>query len=679
MSCQTKAEVKDDVLLIENNLLKAEIKLSPFFLLNSLQDKRTGSVVKGSEAILTIDRNVFSLNKEGNSSLISREIVDVAELYSEPGKEISLVYKLSTRHGELTLVRRVTVFDNSAAVRWYDSFESDNCFSGLYYSDLGSVVLDYQSAPYCVNYFSCSDQSNHRLSEFKAECKNQAGIMVLPRVDAVGGSGDAGIFVYKEGPMPDCQPIKGDYDFVWDAARKTVNAVGLGFDSIFANQPRRANGVVIGFLEDAASLAGLHRYQKCRYKCDVQKHIDILTNSWPAFRHNVNEERILAEVENAYASGVDTVFIDDGWFETFMGDFDTKKFPNLLTPIQKRAKELGINVGIWMNPLGMDTSLVIAKEWDGAECHDTITEGNNWNYVARSNDFAPVEFRNLGGGRGYHGVDLCNSEYYNHIKNKVIAMYTDFSIRHFKFDLYQLHKFNTLLGDANIHYEMYRQLLHDLKIAIPDMIISMDVTRRNRPNFDFGLDYGRLFVENRGRDEKDQRYYQPYLTLRNLWSVIKYAPANKLEIEMMPQIEDKEYDLSYILGTTLFGNPLYWGALCEMSADKQKIMKEFYSILAPHRKEILDGLVFTAGDMPDLGNCSAIVSVSSEFPNKLEGYIGLYNNGAADRTTVIKSVLDNYDLEFVSVVGSGLEASSAGITANFASDFEFQLYSFSAK
>ena len=61
-----------------------------------------------------------------------------------------------------------------------------------------------------------------------------------------------------------------------------------------------------------------------------------------------------------------------GWFETFMGDFDTKKFPNLLTPIQKRAKELGINVGIWMNPLGMDTSLVIAKEWDGAECHDTI-------------------------------------------------------------------------------------------------------------------------------------------------------------------------------------------------------------------------------------------------------------------------------------------------------------------
>jgi len=238
--------------------------------------------------------------------------------------------------------------------------------------------------------------------------------------------------------------------------------------------------------------------------------------------------------------------------------------------------------------------------------------------------------------------------------------------------------YDTLLGDANLHYEAYRQLLHELKTAIPGLVISMDVTRRNRPNFDFGLDYGRLFLENRGRSLKDHRYYHPYISLRNLWYTLKYAPARKLEIEMMPQIDDSCYPLEYILGTGIFANPLYWGALAELSPEKKQASRDFFKRLAPHRLEIMRGLVFPAGAMPDRGNFSAIVSVCPEFPEKCCGYIGVYRNGADSNTAEISiPLLRGRSLKLETVCGnSGALLSNGVLYCKFASAFDFQLYCF---
>ena len=111
--------------------------------------------------------------------------------------------------------------------------------------------------------------------------------------------------------------------------------------------------------------------------------------------------------------------------------------------------------------------------------------------------------------------------------------------------------------DGGLDMTAYRALLEALKREIPGLVISMDVTRNSRPNFDFALDYGRLFLENRGRNIPDHRYYHPYMALGNLWYTLKYAPVSHCEIEMMPQATD--YPLEYILGTTIFASPLYWG------------------------------------------------------------------------------------------------------------------------
>jgi hypothetical protein len=663
---------RSNTLLLDNRFLHVEIALAPFFRIEEFQNG-AGRVVSGSGShLLLADRVIHDLHASGICEFDEVTIAGPETLYQASGTRAILTYRIRVPGGEVTLRRHLYLYRNAAAIRWYDLYTSTVPLAGMYYSDLGGFQVETSSSPVCVDYFSCTDQSNWRLQEKPASRKNQGNFLLFP------DAGDRGLFFYKEGPFPDSQPIKGEYDFVWSPADRSLSMVGLGFDNLRPGEVRRANGCVLGLLEESHSLLGLHRYQLARYHCDPASEVETLANSWPTFEMDINEAKILEELDAASASGIDTLFIDAGWFDKFMGEVDLKRFPSSFTKISERAGNLGIHLGIWMNPLGMDSSLPEAKEWDGAECRDSMNEANPWNWLARTNDFVPVELRSLGQGATYSGMDLCHPEYFRHIREKILALHRDFGVGRFKFDLYQLSLYDTLLGDANIHYEAYRQLLHELKSEIPGLVISMDVTRRNRPNFDFGLDFGRLFLENRGRNLSDHRCYQPYISLRNLWSTLKYAPACKLEIEMMPQIDDACYPLDYILGTGVFANPLYWGALIELSLEKRSAARAFFTRLAPHRREIMRGLVFPAGEMPDLGNFSAIVSVSSEFPEKCSGYIGVYRNGSACDTMQFRiPLLHGRTLNLESVCGRSMAFFDNGALCwESSSPFDFQLLYF---
>lgn len=661
-------------LLLENRYIKADIALEPFFRLDSLSIGPVGEILATQSGhTLVFDRQSVNLAAPGAARLRGAVTGETDPLYEASGVTVELEYAVAVPSGELTITRRVFLYDHAPALRWYDTYASTVPLAGMYYSDLGSCRL---AAPggviTAVDLFCCTDQSNRRLRELPAGPKSRGGFLICP-----DGRG-SGIFLYKEGPFPDGQPIKGEYDFLHDETSHSVTMVGLGFDKLRPGESRRANGTVIGLLEEEHSLLGLHRYQLARYRCETTGEIEVLANSWPVFLHGVTEEKIGRELEAAAASGVTNLFIDDGWFEKFMGDIDRRKFPNGFTVLSRRAAELNINLGLWMNPLGLDAELPEAKEWDGAECHDSIDEGNDWNWLARSNDFRGVEYTPIGNGKGYYAMDLCHPGYFAHIRNKIVAIYREYGIKRFKFDLYQLQVFDTLRGDAHIHFEAYRQLLDELKREIPGLVISMDVTRNNRPNFDFGLDFGRLFLENRGRKLKDHRFYQPYISLRNLWYTLKYAPARKLEIEFMPQIDD--YPLEYVLGTGVFANPLYWGALADLPETRAAAMKAFFARLEPHRQTIMQGLIFPVGDLPDLGNWTAIVSLSAGFPEQIEGYIGVYRNGAANaRTAIAIPLLQNEQLELTLVEGEGqAEFSNGQLKVAAAATFSFQLYQFKA-
>lgn len=578
---------------LKNKFVEIRISLTPFFHIESFTDCRSGrNMLTSGEVRLTADREFLS----------DFQLLDAGK--TPDGYEI--VWKT----GPVTLTRHLYFYPNAPALRWYDTFTTQSDCAAMYYSTLVKVHFPaaFEQAE-IINFYSCSDQSNHRLRKGPARAGKNVGAYFTGN----------GVFLYKEGPMPDCQPIPCEYDFLCDPESGSVEMLGLGFDNLRRGENRRANGVVIGLTRDF----GLQRYWQERYADYPQTTAtEVLSNSWPDLTLGVNEEAIAREIEAAARSGINVVFIDDGWFSTFMGEIDETKFPNKFTKLARRASELGIELGLWCNPLGMDSRDPRVMEWDGAECHDTMLEENPWNWLARNKDYHPAE-QIAGAERTYYSADLMNPGYFNHIKNKLVGLYQDYGIRHFKFDLYRLAAYDTLLGDAQLHYEAYRALLEALKHEIPELVISMDVTRNSRPNFDFALDYGRLFLENRGRNIPDHRYYHPYMALGNLWYTLQYAPVSHCEIEMMPQAMD--YPLEYILGTTIFASPLYWGVIDNTPPERQAEMKAFYQKIAPYRKKFAAGLTTAEGEMPGKGTWSAIVSVA---PDGREGFIAVYRNGA---------------------------------------------------
>lgn len=585
-----------NTLNFRNKWVEIEIGLEPFCTLNILRDCRNDRTLCHSAVpLICADRKI----------LREFEFRGIAEHEG--------VTVLHYRIGDINLERHLFFYKNAGAFRYYDMLSTENDHAAMYYSSLLDLRLDNGSKrAECINFFSSTDHSNHRLLRSSARTgKNTGGYFLTDE-----------LFVYKEAPMPDSRPIKGEYDFLWSPEESRLEMVGLGFDNLRCGEKRRTHGVVIGLRSDF----GLQRYQQERY--GILDQMEVLANSWPALHLDVTEPAILRELELAAESGVSTVFIDDGYFSEFMGEIDTEKFPARFTALAARAAELGVELGLWANPLGLDIRHPKMLLWDGTEERDFILDPPKWNWLARTNDFQQTELQGgAGAERSYSPVELLEPECFRFMKDKFTGYYREFGIRRFKFDLYQLTAFNTLRGDAQLHYEVYRQLLEELQREIPELVISMDITRRNRPGFDFGLDFGRLFLENRDRNYPDHRYYHPYMALGNFHQTAQFVPAHRIELEMMPQAE--EYSINYIAGTTVFATPLYWGLLADTSPERRVELKTFFEQTAALREHWKSCFVIPLGEVPRKGNWSAVLA---REPAGNRGWLGVYRHGADQQT-----------------------------------------------
>lgn len=581
-------------LYFQNNRMELRFILEPEFRLESMKDLRSGRIVcSGDSGTLYADRNRLpaarfeSCKQEGNH------------------------YTLCYRSGDVSIIRELFFYDDAPAFRYYDTLiNHGDSLAGMYYS--GLFQLKWNAAVQraeCVHFFDCTDQSNHRLLRTPArKGKNVGAYFLTDR-----------LFFYKEGPQPDCRPIKGEYDFLYEPDARSVEMVGIGFDNLHSGETRRVFGVVVGLRDDY----GLQRYQAERYGTTPP---EVLANSWPELETGVSEEIIARELEMAAESGVDVVFIDDGYFREFMGEIDTDKFPNRFYELARQAERLHLQLGLWVNPLGLDTHHPRMELWDGAERADIMEQEIHWNFLARTDDFVHTEmYGDCRAERSYNPVELLDPECFEYMKNKLAGYYREYGIRRFKFDLYQLTAFNTIRGDAQLHYEAYRRLIEELRQEIPELILSMDSTRRNRPTFDFSLDFGRIFLENRGRAIPDHRYYHPWRALANFHQTAQFVPAHRIELEMMPHAMD--YPLEYILGTVLFATPLYWGLIANCPPERRAGMKRFFAAARQLREELANSLVIPLGEAPEDGSWSVILAVP-----RGEGrtFLALYRNGAAE-------------------------------------------------
>ena len=378
---------------------------------------------------------------------------------------------------------------------------------------------------------------------------------------------EEGVFLLKEAPSPNAQLkyLSGDYL----AAFGEIRMIGYGIDGQDIEDSIWTSGysAVMGVFskDEYSSLKSLRNYQNKLRKRVPDRDEMVMMNTWGDRGRDsrINEKYIIEELELCSRLGISHYQIDDGWqtgkspASVTGGSFDNiwdrddywipnrSNFPSGFTPIIEKGKELGIEICLWFNPSYTD------------------------NYVGWEKD----------------------ADVLIHLNKK-------YGIRTFKIDGLRIHNKLSELRVDSLFKKVQKELSNDV-------IINLDVTADKRFGYIYKNLYGNIFLENRYSDFGN---YYPYWSLRNLWSLSKYVPAQNLQIEFLNKWRNKEiykndifapeiYDFDYLFAITMMSQPLAW-------MEAHNLPEEAFSIgatIMKYRKfqnEIHQGLVLPIGEEP---------------------------------------------------------------------------------
>ena len=421
-----------------------------------------------------------------------------------------------------------------------------------------------------VEFFDVTDRNNTLIQTydrlaFTQDCQMRGNLLLLE--NCISGER---FFLLKESPASSVQLYYPGYDF--SLKRGEVKVAGFGIapsdlnDSIWI----KAYGTVIGLSEskdELGILTSLKQYQQTiRIHLPLRDEM-IMMNTWGdrSKDSRLGEKFALAELEAGAKLEITHFQLDDGWqygvsansakkggsFDNIWKDdnywkVDPLKFPNGLAPVVKRGKELGIEIGLWFNP-----------------------DRNN------------------------------NYEFWYKDAGVLIGYYNQYGIRTFKIDGVNI---PTKLAEIN-----FRKFLNKVNQETNNnIVVNFDVTNQKRGGYHYLNENGNLFLENRYTDSQN---YFPYTTLRNLWMLSKYVPAQNLQIEFLNKWRNAEkygndpfapinYTFDYLFAVTMAGQPLAW---FEASHLPEKAFTEVVPVIKKYREIQSDfhkGHIFPIGDEP---------------------------------------------------------------------------------
>ena len=521
--------------------------------------------------------------------------------------ETSLRASFHMAENGLSVSKVFDIYPDSPAIRAFVTVTSDTNRSNLDYSHIEYLALGLSDThSTAVELHDLTDVTNHlatvRELDDLAELRRAVGNYLF--VEKPDGQG---IFAYKESPVPNSQLYPLYYDFEVDA--EGLSCVGAGFHNLPAGQMRRTYAFAIGVYTGGSDggILALKEYQQARYKLVPERDHVISANSWGDFSVNINEANMLAEVEAAAEMGVTSIAVDAGWTRYVMGgDPNPETFPNGFGPLTARARELGVTLELWMVPNRLNDQLDILKEHP--------------DWIARTNDHTPCDTWPTYWGNTLVGIELFNPDCFKWMKDYFLSFY-DSGFHRFKIDTYQCNGYDTLKGDLYDHYEALRRLMHELADERPGLTFTQDSTRTNRPIYDYYMDYGIIFLENRyeARSPEANGRYHPWKTLQNLWQIAPYIPPQKINMEM---INDQDgYTPDYLLATVMMANPLLWESLARVTEESRKAMKTAIARYKEHQAAIYSGNIFPIGDMPDGASWTGF---QSHDPRTVCGYLIAY-------------------------------------------------------
>jgi alpha-galactosidase len=247
----------------------------------------------------------------------------------------------------------------------------------------------------------------------------------------------------------------------------------------------------------------------------------ILLNSWEGVYFDINEEGMFQMMEDIKSMGGELFVMDDGWFGdkyqrnddvTTLGDWmvDKKKLPNGVASLVRKAKSLGIEFGIWIEPESSNTK------------SEFFEKHPDWVLQEKNRELK------LGRGGTQMLLDLCNPKVQDFVFRVVDDLMTENpEIYYIKWDANcSLQNFGSNYLPANkqshLYIEYHRGLIKTLqriRAKYPKLVIQCCSSGGGRVNYGL-LPY---FEEFWTSDNND-----PYQRVFIQWGTSYFFPSNAM-------------------------------------------------------------------------------------------------------------------------------------------------------
>lgn len=434
------------------------------------------------------------------------------------------------------------------------------------------------------------------------------------------GADGNGFFLLKEAPCSSVQLAYDGADFIAEFGKFLVTGTGVSIKDVRHDSWTKAYSCVTGVYGDGelAALTALRRYQKNLRRHLPERDEMVMMNTWGDRSQDskVNEAFCLSELDKASELGISLFQIDDGWQSgkspnsaVAKGSFrniwdnpdywtpDPVKYPRGLAPVVEKGRELGIGIGLWYNP-------------------------------SVQNDF----------------------EDWRKDADAIIGLHRRYGIDVFKIDG---------LTIASKKAEENLRRLFDTVLSETDnaVMFNLDATASRRGGYHMFNEYGNIFLENRYTDWGN---WYPYWTLRNLWQLSKYVPAERLQVEFLNKWRNpakyegdpfapEGYSFEYVFAVTMAGQPLAWleaSNLPDEAFEIKPVVDAYRAVSA----DFHSGMILPIGEEPSGRSWTGFQSVL----NDREGYVIVYREAVPDAERLMETWLpEGAVVRFTPVLGHG--------------------------
>ncbi|WP_286833969.1 alpha-galactosidase [Petrimonas sulfuriphila] len=411
---------------------------------------------------------------------------------------------------------------------------------------------------------------------------------------------DDGLFFLKEAPCSGVQLAYPGADFVTNFGHVRMIGLGVTPEDLNVDEWTKAYSAVVGVYSggEIQRLTALQKYQKNFRKLLPERDEMIVMNTWGdrGSISRLTENFCKKQIEACARLGITHFQLDYGWQEgsdegTYQHvykknpDFWTPNkqlFPNGLSPVIEKGKELGVDVCLYLNP-------------------SLSNDNEDWEKDA----------------------------------DAIIKMYRDYGVRMFKIDGQKM---------PNKLAERRTRMMYDKVMRETDenVFFNIDITAGVRGGYFMFTEYGNLFLENRYTEWGN---YYPYKTLRNLWMLSRYIPAEKLLIEFPNKWKNKDkypendpfapinYSFEYLFATTMAAQPLVWMDVADLPAGaftNQQLIKKYRTI----QHDFHQGVILPIGDEPSGKSWTGFQSIRDD-----QGYLLIFREMSPNASAKIKTWL----------------------------------------